>query len=170
MAQVRQRNGGLLPHSYTTSGDLTRDNIDRMIREYGDEGGPKPKVIITKDDSDSSKISVGRILSLEDRVARLEKRPGTTSTLINDLNSDKYELRDPINIILEIYDDEVLASFPDLELFGDGRNIFEAIADLKEQILDLHIDYQGTPNKMLGTDPLRWKKLLTRMIKKCKKK
>ena len=89
------------------------------------------------------------------------------STQIRDLPSEKYELKAPVDVILEIYTDEVLALLPELTLCGEGKNELEAINDLKADIIDLLEDLEGMPQADLGTKPKLWKRSLELMVKRC---
>ena len=74
------------------------------------------------------------------------------SAAIHALPSDEYVLNEPLNVILEIYDDEVLALLPELKLFGEGDNEIEALDDLKSELLDLIEDLESIPDHKLGKD------------------
>lgn len=89
------------------------------------------------------------------------------STQIRDLPSEKYELKAPVDVILEIYTDEVLALLPELTLCGEGENELEAINDLKVDIIDLLEDLEDMPQADLGTKPKLWKRSLELMVKRC---
>ena len=86
---------------------------------------------------------------------------------IYSLPSEDWELRAPINILLKITHDEVLALIPDLELYGEGRNEIEAVANLKLELLDLLDDLDEIPDTTLGTAPKSWKKSLEMIVKRC---
>jgi len=93
--------------------------------------------------------------------------PSIISTQIRDLPSEKYELKAPVDVILEIYTDEVLALLPELTLCGEGKNELEAINDLKADIIDLLEDLEDMPQADLGTKPKLWKRSLELMVKRC---
>lgn len=94
---------------------------------------------------------------------------GKTITIkIFSLPTENYRLRAPVDVVLEIYPDEVIASIPDLEIFGEGSNQMEAVADLKNELLDLIdiIDDHG-PDR-LGNGPKAWKRSLEMMVEPCR--
>ncbi|MBN1276885.1 MAG: hypothetical protein JXA35_05280 [Deltaproteobacteria bacterium] len=93
--------------------------------------------------------------------------PTTIPIQLFSLPSDKYKLRSPVNIIVEKYDDEVLALLPELTLCGEGENEFEAIDDLKTDIIELLEDLEDTPEADLGKAPKLWKRSLELIVEKC---
>jgi len=95
------------------------------------------------------------------------KAPFTISTQIRNLSTDKYKLKAPVDVILEIYTDEVLALLPELALCGEGENELVAIDDLKADIVDLLDDLEGIPESELGETPKIWKRSLELMVEKC---
>ncbi len=86
-------------------------------------------------------------------------------TLIRDILIDEYTLKEPIKAILEIYSDEVVALVPELELFGSGKNIIEAVNELKLELVDLFTDLKDIPDENLGKFPKSWKKIICSLIK-----
>ena len=86
---------------------------------------------------------------------------------IYSLPSEKYKLRAPVDVILEIHADEALALLPELTLCGEGGNQLEAIDDLKTDIVDLLEDLEGIPEADLGEAPKLWKRSLGLMVKRC---
>lgn len=94
--------------------------------------------------------------------------PSVISDTINSLPSDDYETIRPINIILKIYCDDVVALLPELELFAEGQNEFEAVNNLKLEILDLIDDLEEFSDTDLGTAPKDWKRTLKQLVKKCR--
>lgn len=106
---------------------------------------------------------------LKDAVKQLVKKELIVSqTKIYSLPSDQYELKIPVDVILEIYADEVLALIPDLELYGEGSNEMEALNDLKLELLDLIDNLYGLPDNELGSSPKAWKKTLNQLVNKCR--
>ncbi|MBW2011670.1 MAG: hypothetical protein JRI32_08555, partial [Deltaproteobacteria bacterium] len=86
---------------------------------------------------------------------------------IYSLPSEKYELKTPIDVVIKIFDDEAMAVFPDLELYGEGKNETEALSDLKLEILDLLDDLEDIPENELGQAPKAWKKTLNLLVARC---
>lgn len=84
--------------------------------------------------------------------------------VLRDLNSQSYQLRAPIEVVIEEYDEEVVASWPEIETFASGNTVGEALADLKNQIVDLYEDLVHSDPESLGKLPLAWKRILSRLI------
>ncbi len=105
-----------------------------------------------------------QIIDLSERVLTLEKQTNVISTKIFDLASDKYELKNYIDVILKIYSDEVLAIIPELELYGEGTNEIYALDDLKQELIDLYEDLNSVPAKNLSKKFKAWKKVINFFI------
>jgi hypothetical protein len=69
-------------------------------------------------------------------------------------------LRTPVSILLEEDEEGVLASAPEFEVVGEGPTEPDAIADLKMQLGELHLELMSTPDEELGPLPLSWKRIL----------
>ncbi len=96
--------------------------------------------------------------------ADLKARPSIKQTELFDI-SERFELIHPIPIVLEESEDEVVASFPEVELFAVGSTESEAILNLKLSIIELFSDLAGTPKNKLGKLPLSWFRILNKVIK-----
>jgi len=97
-----------------------------------------------------------------------ENKPAIASVQIFSLPAGEYDLKQPITVILKIYDDEVISLFPDLALHGEGDNEIEAVNDLKMQLLDLYDDLNDMDDDELGEEPKAWKRTLNKLISKCR--
>ena len=105
---------------------------------------------------------------LKDRVDALENiASGIANASISSLPSDIYKLRAPLNVIMKVSQDETLALLPELELYGEGVNEMEAIADLKNEFLDLIEDLEDLPEDEMGAGPKSWKSILDTLVEKC---
>jgi len=71
----------------------------------------------------------------------------------------------PIPVVIEEYDDEVIAAFPEIEAFGVGSGEAEAIRNLKEEIRKIFFELEKTSEDELGKLPLTWKKVLLKVVK-----
>ena len=87
------------------------------------------------------------------------------SHYIYNIPDDSWELKRPLQIILKIYNEEVLALLPELEIYGDGKTESEAINNLKLEFIDLLYDLNELNNNELGVAPKMWKKTLLQMVK-----
>ncbi len=94
----------------------------------------------------------------------LKSIPSIKQTQLIDIG-EEFELTQPISIVLEESEDEVIASFPEVELFSTGNTESEAILNLKSKLIELFIDLTGTPQNELGKLPLVWLRILNKVIK-----
>lgn len=99
------------------------------------------------------------------RVAVLETKPTTLGIKIYDLDTDKFVLTEPVDVVLTVYPDEVLARIPDLEIYGEGTIDSEAISDLKLELIDLYEDLNNTLNEKLGKKPRAWKRIINQLVR-----
>jgi len=95
----------------------------------------------------------------------LDGKPLIKETKLFDID-EKLDVIQPIPIVIEEFRDEVIASFPELEIFAVANNEPEAICDLKAEIRDLYYDLITTPKDQLGRLPLSWLRILERLIRK----
>lgn len=109
-----------------------------------------------------------QIVRLERKVDELADqlscRPVASATTLHDLGTDEMTIVQPVQIVIERYDDEVTASWPEIEAFGSGSSASEAILALKKDITALYEDLTATPDERLGILPLSWKRTLRRVI------
>lgn len=70
---------------------------------------------------------------------------------IRSLHSDRLLLKEAISVLVEEEEDQVIAYAPDLEIFGCGDDLGEALEDLRESIVELFTDLEQQQGK-LGKD------------------
>ena len=70
---------------------------------------------------------------------------------IRSLHSVRLLLREPISVLVEEDEEQVIAYAPDLEIFGEGDDLGEALEDLRESIIELYHDLAGHVGR-LGND------------------
>jgi len=95
----------------------------------------------------------------------LETRPIVKQTNISEVG-DGFRVKMPIPVTIEEYDDEVTASFPEVEVFGSGATEAEAISRLKKEIVELYKELLETPKDELGYLPLAWLRVMDATIEK----
>ncbi len=109
-----------------------------------------------------------RLDRLETKVAALqdllETRPVTSSTLLRDLNSDAYILKEAISIVIEEYPEEAIARWPEVEVWGNGDTQGEAISRLKKRILERYEDVVTMEPATMGRLVQSWKRILMGVI------
>ncbi len=119
-------------------------------------------------------LILNALIQTQKALARLEKRQlqinedfdNTTriyNATIYDLNTDKYVLSTPMQIVLIEESDETIARIPELNLYAIGDSGTEAIYELKDEIINLYEDLISSENK-LGPLPESWLKTLNKLI------
>jgi len=96
----------------------------------------------------------------------IEKQLNLCVMKMYDLASDIYNLKCPIDVLLKVFNDEILASIPDLEIYGEGFNETEALNNLKDELIDLFDYLNSVSSSSLGKLPKRWKKIINSFIEK----
>jgi len=93
-------------------------------------------------------------------------RPLKYNSQIRDLGDEAYNLLEPLLIAIEEYpgEDITIASFPEIEAFGEGVTEADAILSLKTAILDLYDELKDTPSSTLGVLPRSWWNVLQKII------
>lgn len=86
------------------------------------------------------------------------------------MGNENYALVEPLIVSIEEYagEDTVIASFPEIEVFGEGVTEAEALMNLKLAILDLYEELTHTPQDELGDLPKTWLSVLHKTIKTIK--
>jgi hypothetical protein len=95
----------------------------------------------------------------------LKGRPITKQTELFEID-ETLELIRPIPVVIEEYDDEVIATFPEIEAVGAGLCESEAIINLKKEIRKIFFELEGVSDNKLGRLPLGWKRVLLKVVKK----
>jgi hypothetical protein len=94
------------------------------------------------------------------------KSPVLKEVKIINLGDKRIRLKREIPILLEVYKDEVIATFVDAEVTGFGETEAEALDHIKENIVSLYYELIEDENN-LGPLPKRWL-LVLRDIIDCK--
>jgi hypothetical protein len=118
----------------------------------------------------------GRVAGHESKVEQVLKRLGELSALrrsflvpIETLEPEPYEILRPFSAVVTESEDEFEASNFDLGIFASGDTEEEAIANLKETLLDTFDRLNELPDTRLGKGPLRQKNLLNRCVRRVEK-
>lgn len=102
-----------------------------------------------------------RISKLEKEFRKLKKEQSLTrapilkEVKIINLGDERIRLNKEIPILLEIYSDEVVATFIDAEVTGFGETEAEALDHIKENIVSLYFELIEDENN-LGPLPKKW--------------
>ena len=94
----------------------------------------------------------------------LRDRPVMSNTSIIDLNSEQYSLRYSIPIVMEEWDDEVVATLVETETFGSGATPSEALSELKRRIVALYEDLASSDPGEFGMLPAAWWRILRHYV------
>jgi hypothetical protein len=120
----------------------------------------------------TTELLVERVETLANQTGHLllevQDRPIKYNVQLRDIGNANYKLTDPIFITIEEYpgDDAVIASFPEVEVFGEGITEAEAIQNLKCAMLDLYEELEETLPEELGDLPKAWLRVLRQIIQK----
>jgi hypothetical protein len=85
---------------------------------------------------------------------------------LNTLKHPKYRLKAPVHINLEHDENQVVASFDDIEAFAYAETESEAINQLSEEIVSIYEDLQKDEDN-LGALPIKWWQYLKEIVE-CK--
>lgn len=127
--------------------------------------------LINQDDSNLS-LLIDRVETLVNETGSLRQdfnnRPLKWTERIFDLGEAEYIINEPITIVIEEFqnEDNFVARFSELELFGEGATEILAIDDLKREILDLYDELEDISGEDIGELPSRWWRILNLLIKK----
>lgn len=109
------------------------------------------------------------VLSCKECVNRLSEelseRPIIKETLLLDIDED-IEVLQPIPIVIEETEEEVVASFAEVEAFATGSCEAEAINNIKFEIKNLFLDLEESTKEELGQLPKSWKRTLEKVVRK----
>ena len=86
--------------------------------------------------------------------------------MIYDLGDEQYRLTRPISIVIEEYEDNFAARFPPVQAYGEGQTEADAIAELKNAILDLYDESMSFETSQLGGHLSEWKQTFNILIEK----
>jgi len=133
-----------------------------QIREY-------PNQSYSTEEEQFNTLLMDRLETLTNQTSELRSDViGITkyNAQIRDLGEDAFKLMEPIMVVIEEYpnEDSYIASYPELEVFGEGSTESEAIMNLKLAILDLYDDLLSTQSGELGDLPKNWLHILKQLI------
>jgi hypothetical protein len=89
---------------------------------------------------------------------------------IESLEPEPYKITRPFTAVVIEAEGEFEAAVFDLGIFASGDTEEEAIANLKETLVDTVDRLNGLPNARLGKGPLRQKNLLNNCVRKIDKR
>lgn len=111
-----------------------------------------------------------RVAQLENEVKWIKgKKPSIEEPAIKrieilSLGNEKLKLARDIPVLLEVYEDEVIAKFVDVEVTGFGETEYEALDCLKNNLVSLYYELiEDEAN--LGPLPKRWLTVLKEIVR-----
>lgn len=114
--------------------------------------------------------AIGQVVALSARLQALEERLAsqgvTRQAMVCDLGHEDYALKCPISVVVEEYDEETVARFPEVEAFASAATEGEALSLLKQEIVELYEDLLATDEDELGKLPRQWRRVLSHLIQK----
>ncbi|MCH8089982.1 MAG: hypothetical protein IH955_08235 [Chloroflexi bacterium] len=94
----------------------------------------------------------------------IENQASVNTVHLISLHDDRYELKAPLLVILEEYEDEVIARWPEIDLYYSADIASEALAGLESEIIQLYTELSSSSLDELGVLPKRWLKTLSRVV------
>ncbi len=117
-----------------------------------------------------------RVAGLESKVEQVLKKLGELGALrrsflvpIESLEPEPYHILRPFTAVVMESEGEFEAAVFDLGIFASGDTEEEALANLKETLVDTFDRLNGLPDTRLGKGPLRQKTLLNKRIRSIEK-
>ncbi len=80
------------------------------------------------------------------------------------LGNDRVFLKVPIVVYVTWYEDEIIASLPEVEVWGAGPTETMAVRSLIDSVLALFEELSDKPDEELGLLPLQWKRVLSEKV------
>jgi len=134
---------------------------------------PRFEGLASQDSTEDTQTNIlERLETLTNQTGQLrsdvQDRPLKYTTQLRDLGDNDYKLVEPVLITIEEYlgEDTVIASLPEVEVFGEGVTESDAILNLKWAILDLYQELIETPVDELGSLPKTWLSVMQKLIQK----
>jgi hypothetical protein len=92
---------------------------------------------------------------LSQALERAQGQPAAKLLAVHGLGSEKYSLRKPLLVTVENYADEVVARLPDFDIYASAENEADALALLRQDLVDLYEDLRQSEAD-LGGLPASW--------------
>ncbi len=108
-----------------------------------------------------------RISSLEDQIKNFkQKQP--KQVFLNNLRSSKLSLNEPLFVIFEKNEAEIICDCPDIDLYGVGDTEQEAIVDFSASLEELFFTLKSEGEENLGSQLIYVWRFLKKIIKENK--
>ncbi len=96
----------------------------------------------------------------------IQERPVVSPSFLSDLAAEHLEVSRLIPIILEQYQNEAVARWPEVEATGIGASELEAIESLRADIVELYDDLSSTDPEQLSRQTANVLSLLSSVVQK----
>lgn len=95
---------------------------------------------------------------------RIDERPVAYNAQIQALGDPRYSLRHPLLVTIEDYDEEVVASIPEFDLYASGVSDSLALMRLKAEIVSTYERFTELGPEKLGALPLQCLRAMRQVI------
>jgi len=154
-------------------GELTSQWQRTQLRKWTLTYDGKEQLANISNQLDALSVDISSMKSELDRCKRnitelhekLEARPIVKQTNITEIG-DGFQVKMPILVTIEEYDEEVTASVSEIELFASGATEAEAILRLKREIISLYEELSKTPKIALENLLMRYLRVLQNLVEK----
>jgi hypothetical protein len=148
----------------TNWANLVFQNVYKGYEQSEDLAELKSKVSNLSSGLESLRIEIASCKDCIDKLhLEFVDRPIIKETRLFDISED-LEVLEPIPIVIEETEGEVIASFPELEVFAVATGEAEAVSSLKKAIRELYYELIDIPQEQLGRVPQSWKRVLNKVI------
>ena len=104
-----------------------------------------------------------KLEEVNEKIIALENKSIIKNIKILSLDDDRLKIIRDIPVLLEIYEDEVIAKFVDVEVSGFGETEYEALDNLKRNIVSIYYELKEDKDS-LGPLPQKWLEILKNII------
>lgn len=94
----------------------------------------------------------------------LRERPIIRCATLSDLGTGGFSLTSAVSVVIEEYESEVIARWPEIEAVGSGSTEAEALWRLKEDVVELIEELTSAKQDELGPEPQSTLQVLKRMV------
>lgn len=146
--------------------ELTTETLDAILLERGFPALHGRMESLERAIDSALEQVVGLSARLQALEERLASQGVTRQAMLCDLGHESYSLKCPISVVVEEYDEETVARFPEVEAFASAATEGEAIALLKQDIIELYDELLASDEDELGKLPRQWRRVLSQLVQK----
>jgi len=146
--------------------EISAETLDAIVLERGFAGMHRRMGSLER----TIASAIEQVVALSARLQTLEERLAsqgvTRQAMVCDLGHEDYALKCPISVVVEEYDEETVARFPEVEAFASAATEGEALSLLKQEIVELYEELLATDEDELGKLPRQWRRVLSQLIQR----